>query len=447
MDSPPLNGDQDDEDRISALPDDLLVGILERIDLPTAIRASAVSTRWRHLPHQLSRLRLKASRFHGATIHQIMRAYTGALWKVLNMFPPPTCNCPSAVRSLRLHFYVSDPQLNSIGLAVEDVVRHGETQSLKFGVGIYAPDTSKPAIPQLAAFGQLFMSFSGTYPVAFRWLTMLCLKNLAFRDSNVADLIRACHRLRRLSLKSCGLVDRHATLKIDAPCSGLQKIEFTSFRCTRIELISVPKLRKVRCYWYRENPPVRFGYIPELREVSLSSHAKTWQAPFALSECFSTGAENLSTLYPNFRGQMIWIKPEHPKQLTAIFSKLTDVHLSGIFPECDLSWTLFILEAAPSLKKFTVSRNRHLCAKTTQDSAEKTNMTRDPPKDLKHVNLKLLVMEGFEDEEKVTNYIRLVMERAVGLRRIKLCGSTCVGCKTIDHESTRSQMDEVADIV
>jgi hypothetical protein len=52
----------------------------------------------------------------------------------------------------------------------------------------------------------------------------------------------------------------------------------------------------------------------------------------------------------------IWIRPEqHPKQLTAIFSNLTDMTFWNIFPECDLSWTLFILEAAPALQKLIVS--------------------------------------------------------------------------------------------
>ena len=60
-------------------------------------------------------------------------------------------------------------------------------------------------------------------------------------------------------------------------------------------------------------------------------------------------------MHLNFRHQMIWIHPEHPKHLTAIFRNLTEVSFSGIFPECDLSWTLFILEAAPALHKFTVS--------------------------------------------------------------------------------------------
>ena len=64
---------------------------------------------------------------------------------------------------------------------------------------------------------------------------------------------------------------------------------------------------------------------------------------------------NISCLFVFLSLVQIWIQPEHPKQLTAIFRNLSDLSLSEIFPECDLSWTLFILEAAPALQKFTVS--------------------------------------------------------------------------------------------
>uniref|UniRef100_A0A453ML79 Uncharacterized protein n=1 Tax=Aegilops tauschii subsp. strangulata TaxID=200361 RepID=A0A453ML79_AEGTS len=55
-----------------------------------------------------------------------------------------------------------------------------------------------------------------------------------------------------------------------------------------------------------------------------------------------------------FGTRMIWVQPEHPKHLTATFRNLTSVALINIFPECDLSWTLFILEVAPALQNFDV---------------------------------------------------------------------------------------------
>uniref|UniRef100_A0ACD5WEG9 Uncharacterized protein n=1 Tax=Avena sativa TaxID=4498 RepID=A0ACD5WEG9_AVESA len=144
---------------------------------------------------------------------------------------------------------------------------------------------------------------------------------------------------------------------------------------------------------------------------------------------------------PPRRGR-IWIQPEQPKQLTAIFRNLMDLALWYIFPECDLSWTLFILQAAPALRKLILNRARHSCAKTSEHSAEKTNVVWEPSKDLKHLNLRSLVMTGFEEEDKVAKYIRLVMERAIGLKIIMLRGDNCKACNAIDCESTRSQVDE-----
>ena len=52
-----------DEDRISKLPDDILLAILEKVSMSTVIRTSSLSTRWRHLPLLLSHLYLEAEYF------------------------------------------------------------------------------------------------------------------------------------------------------------------------------------------------------------------------------------------------------------------------------------------------------------------------------------------------------------------------------------------------
>lgn len=79
-----------------------------------------------------------------------------------------------------------------------------------------------------------------------------------------------------------------------------------------------------------------------------------------------------------------------------------------------------------------------------EDSAEKTNVVWEPSKDFKHLNLKLLQMSGFEEEDNVTTYIRLVMERAVGLRKIELQGyRPCWACNASDADR-KSQVDEAS---
>ncbi|XP_051226200.1 FBD-associated F-box protein At5g56370-like [Lolium perenne] len=442
MESPPPFKLGQGQDRISALPDDLLLGILERLDLREAVRAGAVSTRWWHLPHQLPRLHLNVGDFQGATLLEISDAFVGATRRLLS---ERKCDCKTrrAVKTLGLTFYLSNSHLSSIGHAVEDTVSRGQTERFEFELIRPSPDLIQ-AVSRTES-GKHFMSFSRDCPVAFRWLTGLSLTSLKFRDYDFPSLIGACDKLKSLSLRSCGLVPRSAALKIDAPNSAITELEFIRCKFSQIDLVSVPKLTQLRCHrWRSKNPPLRFGYVPELQKVRIACRARTWQPPFALSACFSMNTRNLSKLHLNFGCQMIWIRPEqHPKQLTAIFSNLTDMTFWNIFPECDLSWTLFILEAAPALQKLILNRTRHSCGGTSKDSAQKTNVVWEPSKDLKHLELKLLVMIGFEEEDKVTNYIRIVMERAVGLKRITLGSHTCKECNAINLESpTTSQTDD-----
>uniref|UniRef100_A0ACD5VZG9 Uncharacterized protein n=1 Tax=Avena sativa TaxID=4498 RepID=A0ACD5VZG9_AVESA len=321
-----------------------------------------------------------------------------------------TCNCKRdrVINTLRLVFYLLLPWLSSIGRAVDDIASSGKTKRLEF---VVFPSCGRGSKPQLAESGQQLMSFSRSYPITFEWLTRLKLNSLAFGDSDVPSLINACHRLEHLSFRFCSLV-KYSVLKIDAPCSRLQTLEFIGFRqCARIELISVPDLRRLECHsCLKENPPVRFGYVPQLHDI--------------------------------------WVRPEHPGQCTPIFSNLRDVYFYNIFVECDLNWTLFILEAAPSLQKFHLSR--HSCVNGSEDIDEKTNVVWEPSENLKYLNLKLLVMNGFSEEDKVMDYVRLVMERAVGLKRIELSNKhMCVKCNSLEYprkflvdEATKHRVSE-----
>lgn len=402
----------------------------------TAIQTGVLSTRWRHLPHQLSNLQISAEDFQG-TVDQIMTAYTDAIRRFLS---PPPCGCNRIIKSLQLCFYLADPYLSSIAHAVGDAVKIGVPEYLEFAATGYV---ACPSEAELVLLRQRFMSFFHACPGPFSLLTKLTLRNLSFEDSDIPNILNTCNKLKLLSLRSCQM-GQDPVLKIDAPCSELIGLELIDFGCEQVELISAPKLLElVYDSWCGENPPVSFGYVPQLVKLYFASPALSWQTPFTLSECLS-GNRNLSMLHLNFRTQMIWIEPEDPRQLTPIFSKLRDAHLYNIFAECDLNWTMFILEGAPSLENFYLSRRSCELSKT-EDSAEKTNVLWEPSEDSKYLNLKLLVMEGFKEEDKVMNYVRLVIVRAVVLKRIELCDEDpCNGCSAINHEPPRFLVDEAS---
>ncbi|XP_044405041.1 uncharacterized protein LOC125529921 [Triticum urartu] len=87
-----------------------------------------------------------------------------------------------------------------------------------------------------------------------------------------------------------------------------------------------------------------------------------------------------------------------------------------------------------------IQLSRHSCIETPENFAEKTNVVWEPSKDLKHLNLKLLVIWGCEDEDKVTNYVRLVMEQAVGLLIIKLQGELpCRHCNATNLDRSKAE--------
>ncbi|KAF7094136.1 hypothetical protein CFC21_096473 [Triticum aestivum] len=382
-----------DEDRISALPSEILLHILERLDVRTAIWAGTVATRWRHLPHQQSHLLISTSDVckPGYTTDEIMKAYTDATRRLLS---PPACKCTRTIKTLMLRCYIMDPYLSIIGHTVQDVVKNREPEYLEFAM---CPDVASPSDAQLALYGQRFMSFFGAYPGAFESLTRLILENLTFQASDVANLVNTCSKLKILCLRFC-VMPQESVLELDAPSSDLRSIELRFFRCLHVELTCLPKLRY-------------------------------WQKPFALSQCLSSDT-NLGNLVFNFYNQRIWVEPEGPQRLTPIFSKLTHAHLGDTSKNSD------------SRKVLKFLLYRHSCEfNKSEDDAEKTNLVWQAS-NFKHLKLKLFMMKGFEEEYKVMNYIRLVMERAVCLKRIELPAKIqCNKCTTI---SPRFPVDEAS---
>ncbi|XBJ28060.1 hypothetical protein VPH35_005222 [Triticum aestivum] len=165
-------------DRISALPDDILLDILQCLDLRTAVRAGAmclsafracslISTwtlpPWSMVPHH----RLNFS------LDCVMATYTNSItWFLL-----PTHHRTS----LRLAFYLAevDPCLRSIGdaIAATPADRLELTVWTAYGV-------------EFAEYGQRFASFLAACPTAFARLTTITLQDFIFTtDSEIASLL------------------------------------------------------------------------------------------------------------------------------------------------------------------------------------------------------------------------------------------------------------------
>jgi len=86
--------------------------------------------------------------------------------------------------------------------------------------------------------------------------------------------------------------------------------------------------------------------------------------------------------------------------------------------------------------------SRHPCERgRREDGAKRVNVSWDQASpDLKHHRLSLLHIIGFAVDEKLVKYIRLVMERAVGLKRICLLDQKpCNKCDAMEDAQSLSR--------
>jgi hypothetical protein len=122
------------DDRLSAIPDDILVNILDRLNVRDAARTSILSKRWSRLSAELSRLIISAHDFvpkgvssanvSGDDVVLMNAAAVKATRNVLARRNPGE----HTIRLLSTTFYLRDDIPVSIGRAVGDAMVSGDTQ-------------------------------------------------------------------------------------------------------------------------------------------------------------------------------------------------------------------------------------------------------------------------------------------------------------------------------
>ncbi|PVH61652.1 hypothetical protein PAHAL_3G087200 [Panicum hallii] len=363
-----------------------------------------------------------------------MASYTEATMRLL----APTSE--RAVRLLRLAFFLCADLscLRSIGHAVATAAAgSGRSEPSAVDLTLWTEPRRSRCIEEHAAlYGRRFASFLAACPSAFGCLTGLTLRSLKLADPEVRDILSTCARLRELCLKYCGqptTVAERLVLRIDAPSSRLVTLRIVGCFFSGIELVCVPRLARlvVETWLGDDDPPLRFGHVPWLHHIRFASALLSYQEPFALSNWLAN-TTSISVLDLDFKGEMVWIQLEDAKFLAPIFSNLKELHLQEIFPGCDLKWTLLYLEAAPFLNSLYAKISRHICGlNRLQCIAEKTNLLREA-RDFKHHSLNYVEIQGFQPEQTLISYTRLVMGRAVNLKRIRLrCKDECERCDRV----------------
>jgi hypothetical protein len=136
-----------------------------------------------------------------------------------------------------------------------------------------------------------------------------------------------------------------------------------------------------------------------------------------------------------------------------VLHKLEIVNLDNLPEGCDIAWTMFILEAAPSLKELCITVWDHYWCKMVIEkndrrklaNPERGNVEWKPSASgFKHKNLLKLTIYGFQPDEKMVPYIRLIREVAVNMKEIWLHDKkACERCGDLDPKTkviTRSRV-------
>ncbi|XBI49430.1 hypothetical protein VPH35_112995 [Triticum aestivum] len=416
------------EDRLSKLPNDLLLNILERVDTLDAIRTCILSKQLLKLPTMLSQFFLSISsiKYDHDKMPQINRAVAHVTDSILG-----TRNPEITIRNLKIRFILMDRDSLTIGRSVAHAMSTQKVEAAEFE--IITEKAYRNCTPaDLLQNAKLFNNFVGACPDAFAGLRRLWLRNMRFGEQDIPNILSTCKLLESLRLIHCdsGI---HSVLQVEH--AQLIELEVDLGRFERVELICLPKLQRVSYNnWCSSEHPVYFGLVPQLSRLSLTKVGVSSDKILELSQLLAD-VHSISDLHLDFQSEKIWVVPECPKMLKPVLSKLQHVNLDNLPEGCDLAWTMFIIEAAPSLKELCITVWDHWCIMMTNKEfrkkygyCEKADVKWKPyAPDFKHKNLAKLTIYGFQPNDNFKRYIRCVVEHAVNITEIslydrKLCG-------------------------
>lgn len=421
-----LKGNEDD--RISKLPNDILVNILDRLDFCDVTRASVLSRRWSQLPANLSRLKISARDFMppqtsisddelDENLVQINAANATVVKATKSMLAhrdPGGCT----IRLLSTTFYLRGDAPISIGHTVGNAMATLKVEKAEFTV-LTEKKGHKCSIDDLVNYGTRFASFFNECHNAFAGLTRLYLENLIFSESNFAsNIFVTCKQLNSLGFFNCDTED-WITLQVEH--AQLSDLSIVNCCFDMVKLTWVPKLtRLVFEFWGPEGPPA-LGYVPLLEVLRLSNIARSSDKMVKLSSFLHETSVRDLTL--GFKCEKIWVQPESLTRRQAyVFQQLRILNLVKIPEGYDLTWTMFFLEAAPSLEELYMTVWEHPCEmEMNQEISENKGVEwESPTSNFKHHRLAKFILVGFHAKDYMVSHVRRVLKAAVNLQDVYL---------------------------
>ncbi|CAM0907554.1 unnamed protein product [Alopecurus aequalis] len=414
-------------DRLSRLPDDILLNVLDRLNVPNAARTSVLSKRWRRLPAMLSRLTISVLDFlpHNGPIFEndeVVRS-NRAVTEATNILARRDAT-RNTIHLLSITFFLKDGDPLSIGRAVAQTMATHKVEMAEFTI-MTEKDASQCDDDNIASYGKQFILFFDACTDSFSGLTRLHLENLRFGESGINSVLIVCMQLKDLRVFNCDSGDT-PTLQVDHP--QISDLSIIDCPYGQVFLNWLPKLTRMTFEgWSARHDPLSIRYAPSLEAFNLANIGLSSHEMVELSK-FLRGT-SVRDLKLGFKCEKIWVQPEClTKRLSSVFCQLRFVNLDEIPEGYELTWALFILKAAPLLKKLYMTVWDHFCKMETDDEKRKALSYSDnkgvewesSASDFKHDSLVMLTIFGFQSEDYMVRFIRHVMEAAVNLEEVFL---------------------------
>ncbi|KAM0880594.1 hypothetical protein ACQ4PT_033464 [Festuca glaucescens] len=247
-----------DEARLSKLPNDVLLNILERVDTLDAIRTCILSKRMQNLLAMLSQIVILLSSRDFFRMNGVVADVTN---KMLRTRSPQITIC-----KLKVRFTLRLDDCLSIGKSVALAMATQKLDAAEFEI---STQTSYCTKADKLYFAKQFNNFLGDCPDAFAGLTRLHLQKMSFREPDMANVLSTCKRLESLRLFRCD-AGIHSVLKVEH--AGLVELDITFGGFTKVELNFVPKLEQLSYdTWTCEDNPLVLGFVPRLSKLSLTN--------------------------------------------------------------------------------------------------------------------------------------------------------------------------------
>jgi len=268
--------EQEDDDRLSTLPDDILLLILNKLNLiRDAARTTVLSKRWRHLLGLRSEIVLDVLNFDAThqdddleyTMDDLLRtnaSVVGATKSILRQHRRQH----TTIQLLDITFYLRD---ESIGIvrAVDRAMADHMILAAEFTVIPDVPDVYCEDDDVLLAYGRRFMTFFDAYPRAFTGLKDLNLHALRLGESDIANVLSTCKKLEYFSLVNCDAgIDDDQSFVLQIEHSRLVELVIIFCGFGTVELKWLPRLTRLTCRnWMpsQDQYPLSIGYVPQLQ--------------------------------------------------------------------------------------------------------------------------------------------------------------------------------------